>query len=252
LTIVGSGTLLPDDGHRSAGHLLEWEKGKILLDCGSGVLHGLARDGLDWRRITHVALSHYHTDHIGDLAPLLWAWTHGVPASEAITRTILGPPGLEALMDALSAGFGPFVREPGSALRVVEIGREGSWMDRAAGLTIRTSPARHTPEAVVLRAEVEGKAVAYSGDTGPDPSLAPFFRGADLLICECAVADGSGVAIHLSPSEVAALARDSAPGCLILTHLYPAVPRHALPEVLRAFGVTGRIVVADDGFAVDL
>ncbi|MEX2294938.1 MAG: ribonuclease Z [Gemmatimonadota bacterium] len=252
LTIVGSGTLLPDDGHRSAGHLLEWEEGKLLLDCGSGVLHGLARDGLDWRGITHVALSHFHTDHVGDLAPLLWAWTHGVPTAEALPRTVLGPPGLRAFLDALAAAYGSFVHEPGGILTVVELEREGSWEDVAMGLRVRTYPARHTPEAVVLRVEVGGRDVGYTGDTGPGPALGAFFRGVDVLVSECAVADGSNVTIHLSPFEVAALAREAAPGRLILTHLYPGVPRESLAEVLVALGVSAPVTVVDDGFAFEL
>jgi ribonuclease BN (tRNA processing enzyme) len=252
LTILGSGTLLPDDRHRSAGHLLEWGSGKLLLDCGSGVLHGLARDGLDWRKITHVALSHFHTDHFGDLAPLLFAWKHGVPASGAIERTLLGPPGLGSVLDGLEAAFGPSVRSPGGPLRVVELAREARWEDRAAGLGLRTHPARHSDEAVAYRIEVEGKSVGYTGDPGPFAPLGSFFRGVDVLVSECGVPDDSPVDIHMTPLAVAELAGAAAPARLIVTHLYPGVERGSLASVLRKSGVKGEVTVADDGFAVEL
>lgn len=250
VTIVGSGTLLPDDRHRSPGHLIEWSGGKLLLDCGSGVLHGLARDGLDWRAIGHVVLSHYHTDHIGDLAPLFWAWAHGVPPTEVRSRTILGPPGLRSVLAGLAAAHG-FLSAEGT-LQVVELPRDGHWVDADSGLVIRTHPAVHTPESVLVRVEVERTAVGYTGDTGLGPRVANFFQGTDLLICECGAPDDAKVPIHLSPTEVAELARGAAPGRLVLTHLHPSHPRESLASRLAALGVTVPVVVAEDGFSIEL
>jgi ribonuclease BN (tRNA processing enzyme) len=105
---------------------------------------------------------------------------------------------------------------------------------------------------VLLRVEVEGTAVGYTGDTGPEPSIASFFRGVRLLIAECAVPDGSGVTNHLSPLEIAAIARDAAPSQLVLTHLYPTIPRESLAALLVALGVTVPILVADDGDRIEL
>jgi ribonuclease BN (tRNA processing enzyme) len=229
--------------------VLEWDSGKLLFDCGSGVLHGMARDGIDWRAITHVALSHCHTDHIGDLAPLLFAWTQGLAPSAAIPRTLLGPPGLTRILRGLAQAHGDFVFAPGGSLAVVELDRRGRWED-PSGLVVSTTPARHTAEAVALRVEFAGRVVGYTGDGGPHDSLAPFFRGADVLISECGIPDGSKIELHMTPLDVAALARDAAPRHLVVTHLYPGADRASLEGVLRAYGSPGSVVVADDGHTV--
>ena len=78
LTILGSGTLLPDPLHQSPAHFLEFGDVRLLLDCSSGVLHGMARERLWWRGLSHLLVTHFHTDHVGDLAPILFALEHGV------------------------------------------------------------------------------------------------------------------------------------------------------------------------------
>jgi len=248
--VVGSGTLLPDDRHRSAGHLLRWDGGHLLLDCGSGVLHGFARDGLDWRSLSHVAVSHFHTDHVGDLPALFWAWTHGVPEGEAPPRTLIGPVGTRGFLDALRIAHGEYILEPGSPLEVIELRAGDGWEDPNAGFRIRCHDARHSPEALAYRVEAGGVAVGYTGDTGPHPPLGGFFRGVDLLISECAVEDAAEVDIHLSPASAAELAVAADPGILVLTHRYPEVERRGLSDRMRALGVRGRVLVAEDGLRV--
>ncbi len=247
VTIVGSGTLLPNDRRRSAGHFVRWSGGGLLMDCGSGVLHGLERDRLDWTSISHVALSHFHVDHWGDLPALLWAWKHGIPEEEQVARTLLGPPGLGERMELLARVHGPWILEPGAPLEVVELLSPGRWEDPEAGVTLQLHPARHTPEAMVLRVEVDGRSVGYTGDTGPDPDHHVFLHGVDVLIAECGAGEGDEAGIHLSPSQVAALARDVQPRVLVLTHIYPGVPRAGLADLMRELGVKARIVVASDG-----
>lgn len=245
--VLGSGTLLPDDDHRSAAHLVEKDGLRLLLDCGSGTVHGLDRHGIDWRELTHVAISHFHTDHIGDLPALLWALKHGVGEERTRALTLLGPIGLRTRLEAMVQAFGDFLLDPGFPVEVVELDSDGRWLDGDWGLELRAHPANHTPEALAYRVEVAGASVGYTGDTGRQPSLAGFFREVDVLICECAISDGTAAAIHLWPKEVAALARDARPHVLILTHLYPEVDREGLADLVRALGYTGDALVARDG-----
>ncbi len=245
VTILGSGTLLPDREHGSAGHLVEDGDTRILLDCGSGVLHALHRHGREWEALTHLALSHYHTDHFGDLPALLWALTHGVPGGRTTPLTLLGPPGLHRVLDGLRQAHGDFIRDPGFPLEVVEVERDGErrWDD----LRIRTHPTPHSEESVAYRLDMSGGSVGYTGDTGPSDGLGLFFAGVDLLISECALADPTEATHHLSPRSVGALATTARPGMLILTHLYPELSRSLLPDLLRAEGYTGRVLAPGDG-----
>lgn len=251
-TVLGSGTLLPDDGRRSPAHLLEGPGLRALLDCGSGTLHGLDRHGADWRGLTHVVFSHYHADHIGDLAPLLFALKHGIRPGRDDPLTILGPPGLRDVLEGLRRAFGEFVEDPGFPLRVRELGREASW-DRGDGVVrLRLRPTPHTEGSVAQRWEIGGRVAGYTGDTGPDPGLGDFFAGADLLVAECSVPDDSAMDTHLTPSDVAEIARAAQPGLLVLTHAYPPLVPGALPDLVRRAGYTGRVEAGRDGLAVTL
>jgi len=238
---------LPDDLHRSAGHFIDWSGGRLLMDCGSGVVHGLARDGLDWRAISHVAISHFHADHVADLPALLWAWTHGVPTEDTRLRSLLGPVGLRRLLNDLATAYGEFILHPGSDLRVIELGPGVQWRDPGPGLVIETCGVPHTPEALAFRVTTDEGEVGYTGDTGPHPPLGEFFRGVDVLIAECAVPDAAPRDVHLAPTDVAELALAAAPEHLVLTHLYPGVPAAELPAIIRAGGFQGRVTVARDG-----
>lgn len=251
LTVLGSGTLLPDDDRRSAAHLLEAGGRAFLLDCGSGTVHGLDRHGVAWGELDGVVLSHYHTDHIGDLAPLLFALKHGVRPPRTEPFTLAGPPGLREVLDGMERAFGDHVRDPGFELEVRELGRSGC-LEPAEGLSLRLQPTPHTERSVAQRWEGDGWSVAYSGDTGPDPGLEAFFAGADLLVCECGVDDDSKVETHLSPRELAALARRTEPALLITTHVYPPLVPERIPEMLRDAGYRGRVVAGADGLAVSV
>jgi len=251
LTVLGSGTLLPDDDRRSAAHLLEAGDRKLLMDCGSGTLHGFERHGVDWERLSLVALSHFHTDHTGDLAPLLFALKHGPRPARTEPLTLVGPPGLRDRLDGLERAFGEHVRDPGFPLRVRELSRSGS-MEVGHGLRLGFRATNHTEASVAHRWDGEGWSVAYSGDTGPDPELAPFLAGVDVLVCECGVPDDSDVETHLSPRELAALARRTEPGLLVTTHVYPPLVPERVPELLREAGYPGRVAAATDGLTVEL
>ena len=74
LTTVGTGTAAPSAGRVQSGHLIETDGVRLLLDCGSGIATRLADIGAPWSEITHLAISHFHADHVVDVPTLLYAW----------------------------------------------------------------------------------------------------------------------------------------------------------------------------------
>ena len=230
VTILGSGTLLPDHSRASAGHSVQTGGATILLDCGAGVLQSLHRAGIRWQDVTHIALSHFHTDHVGELPPLLFALRHGLDKEREETLWMLGPPGLSTLLERLAEAHGEYVLDPGFPLEVREIPREGSWSDPEGRFRLSTHPTIHTDESVAYRLESGDGVMGYTGDTGPSTSLAEFLRGVGLLIAECAIADPPQIDTHLSPAGVAEMARIACPDLLVTTHTSPPLdPELVLP-----------------------
>ena len=250
VTILGSGTLLPDHLRHPAAFLVAEGDALLLLDCGSGVLDGMSRFRVPWADLTHIALSHFHTDHIGGLAPLMFALSHGVSPPRTTPLTLVGPPGLRSLLSVLAEAFGGYVLEPGFELSVVELARNDRWSDGTVDL--RTCETVHTEHSVAYRWSGGAGTVGYTGDTGDSTLLGGFLAGSDLLIAECAHPDPPVVDTHLTPGGVAALAREVAPALVVTTHAYPTLSPDEVPELVRQSGYTGPVVAGYDGMCVVL
>lgn len=251
LTILGAGTLLPDRVRHSAAHHVAAGKVSLLLDCGAGTLHAL--DGTFGPRLdslTHVAITHFHTDHWGDLESLFFAWRHSPGGGRSAPLTLLGPEGLRERLEALAAAHGDFVLDPGFPLDVVELAHGARWAE--GSLTLSAHRTEHTPESLAFRVEVDGVSVGYTGDTGPCAGLGAFFARVEALVSECAVPDPPPVDNHLSPAGVAALAGEARPRVLVTTHAFPALPADEVPALVREAGYTGDVLAGVDGLALEL
>jgi ribonuclease BN (tRNA processing enzyme) len=248
LTVVGSGTLVPD-AHRGspALHLREGGRG-MLLDCGPGTVHGLARRGVDWRALEVVAVSHFHADHVGDLASLLQAFRYD---GRSARLTLVGPPGLRSFMERMAALYGESVLEPDFPLVVTELVPGAAWSAEGWESELTCVPTPHTPESVAYRVQGPWGALGYTGDTGPDDRVVAHLEGCSVLVAECALSDPPELDTHLAPSDVARLAEAAHPDLLVLTHVYPPrTPDEAASAVRALYG--GRVVAGYDGLRIGI
>src|ERR1041384_6842704 len=77
LRVLGTGTAAPSAGRTAAAYWVEHGGVRLLLDCGAGTRPRAALFGISWPEVTHVALSHFHLDHWGELPALFFAMRHG-------------------------------------------------------------------------------------------------------------------------------------------------------------------------------
>jgi ribonuclease BN (tRNA processing enzyme) len=251
LTVIGSGTAAPEPLHVCSGFLLETHGVRALLDCGPGVVHNLARLGADWESLTHIVLTHFHNDHIGDVPTLFFAWKHGMRPSRSEPLTIIGPKGTRKLIRQMGEIFGGHLEEPPFDVAFIE--RKGDAEIRLGdAVRLRAVKTRHTDESLGYRFEVDGRSFCYTGDTGMSESVAAFAQGVDALLIECAVPDEEPMETHLSPKQVAAMARIALPKRLLVTHIYPWVGRRDVPELVRAGGWPAKVEVIADGDVLEI
>jgi len=245
LVVLGSGTVAPSPHRTAPAHWVSAGDVRVLLDCGAGMLHRAARHGVPWPGVTHVALTHFHPDHWGELPMLLFALRWGtLPARSTVLR-VIGPAGLRTRLTVLAGALGDWVLEPGYPLEVLEIA-PGERLELAPGVHLEAWKTPHTDESLAYAVQDAEVRLVYTGDTGPSDDLARFAKGCDLLLAECSLPDDQAIGIHLTPSQAGALARAAGARGLVLAHMYPAIEGTDPASVAaRAFG--GRVTAANDG-----
>jgi ribonuclease BN (tRNA processing enzyme) len=250
LVTVGTGTVAPSAERTAACHWVRRGELCILLDCGPGSLHRLARAGLAWRDVTHVILSHFHPDHYAEVPMLVYALKYTTMPARRAPLAVLGPAGVGRLMRALAEGFGPWLLEPGFPLSVREIPeREGVALDDV--VTLETCHVPHTPESVAIGLTAPEGRLVYTGDTGPSPELATWAAGCDLLLAECSLPESLALDLHLTPERAGDLARAAGAKRLVLTHFYPPV-ENTDPAAAAGTRYRGPVTAARDGDRFDI
>jgi ribonuclease BN (tRNA processing enzyme) len=249
-TSLGTGTISLAAARSCAGYLLDAPPVRLLVDCGSGITRRLAERGADWQTITHVALTHFHIDHHGDLPSLVFAWKYGFLPARTLPVEIVGPAGTTALLARLAAAYGDWVTAPGFPLTVREIA-PGETLEMPGGLRLSCLRVPHTPESVAYSFERGTRRIVYTGDTGPSEELAVWARRCDLLVCECSLPAAMAIPEHLTPEQCGALAAAAAPKHLALTHFYPPVEQVDIRGIVGA-AFAGPVTLADDGWTYEI
>jgi ribonuclease BN (tRNA processing enzyme) len=164
--------------------------------------------------------------------------------------TLLGPAGLENIMDGLKSAFGRKVFEPNFPV-AVQVLKPGDRIELGRESIFAVAKTPHTPESLAARIENRGRALGYTGDTGYCEDLVGFFSGADVLISECSFREPRQDARHLSIAETARLATHASVAKLIVTHFYFDVDEAELKAELE-HGYDGGVVIGRDGLSVEV
>ena len=245
LTVLGSGTVAPTGQRTAAAHWLEAGTVRLLLDCGAGMLHRAAQFEVPWAETTHVAITHFHIDHWGELPFFLFALRWGIEPPRAKPLTVLGPTGLQSRLMLLGGAYGDWVTAPEYPLEVVEL-QPGERFQLDSDVELEAWKTPHTRESLAFGIRSQGRRLVYTGDTGYCDELAAWAGDCDLLLAECSLPDEDGIDLHLTPSRVAALARVARARKLVLTHFYPVFGKTD-PASEAAKDFRGDIVAAKDG-----
>ena len=263
-----------------------------LIDVGPGSANRLSVLRVDGSRLGAVLLTHFHSDHIGDLGELnMLTWVAG----RILPLRVYGPPGVERVVAgfneayALDSGYrsahhgSGFVPLEASRMRadIIEEPKYGEGPKQVleiAGLTITAFPVRHDPvrPAYGYRFDYLGRSVVVSGDTAKTPSLVEAAQGVDVLVHEAQanhMVDKIGEiarelgrdriakimddirSYHTTPIQAAEAANDAGAKLLVLTHLVPP-PSNAVAQDIFTRGMNDvrrdGWVLGEDGLLITL
>jgi len=251
LSFLGTGSAMPTGARFQTGLLLAANGRRLLVDCGSGALHGLARTDAGYEGVDALLLTHHHLDHVSDLMPLLKArWLAG-----ATDFLVAGPPGTRELLDGLLSVHDYMQDRLDLGVREVE---PGSFS--LAGFAVEALETRHSMYCLAYRFAGESSGtgesrtagdLTFSGDSEAFDGLAEFADGSAVLVHDCSFPDEVDVSNHPTPSQLGAVLAGHDYGTVYLTHLYPHTDgRHeAMLDSIRE-GYDGDVRFARDGLTV--
>jgi ribonuclease Z len=267
VTLLGTGSPIPDPSRRGPSQIIEAGNDAILIDCGSGVVQNIIAAGVAPQSIRQVLITHHHSDHTVDLAHLLFSgwvmgWWERPPA-------IFGPPGTEEFVRRLlhayeidinfrlAAGEQPLEK---LVPEVTDI--TAGWRSEGDGWRVGAFAVQHEPvePAFGFRFEAGSRSVVISGDTHECDSIVSNANDTDLLIHEVywkkgaeqrkQGATGPGLArmeaidrYHTGSDAVGRVAADANAKALVLSHILfrGGTPDDLLDDVRRDYRGTARV-----------
>ncbi len=240
LRFIGCGDAFGSGGRFNTCFQVMSPSATVLIDCGASSMVALRKWGVDPNTIDAVFITHLHGDHFGGLPFLIL--DAQLVSRRARPLTIAGPPGLRArLAQAMEVFF------PGSsgiaqkfALDVVELAPDAP--ATVGAVSVLPMQVKHPCGAppLALRLTIDGRSVAYTGDTEWTEALVPVAQDVDLFIAEAYFHDRK-VRFHLDLDTVLAHLDVLRPKRMILTHMSPDMLGRDL---------AGRFEVAEDGMVV--
>ena len=265
--LCGSGSPMPDPTRAGPCTVVVAGRQLFAIDSGPGSTKNLSLMGLPPARVNAIFLTHFHSDHIGDLGELmLQRWASGAATTPV---PVYGPTGVDQVVTgfeqaySLDSGYrvahhGPKVVPPsgfGGAPHPFTM------IENGPGLTLIDQPdlkviafgVDHGPvhPAVGYLFIYKGRRVLISGDTSPSPRVEAMATGVDVLVHEglapnlvaiqrqAALNHGRAnlaaifhdiLTYHTTPEQAAAIARDAR----ALPALHPRDPAPAAGRLGRA------------------
>ena len=259
--LCGTASPLPDPARAQACTIVVAGDKAYVVDTGSRSWGQLARMQFPASRIAGIFLTHYHSDHIGDLGEFRM---QTMVAGRDHMLPVYGPNGVKPVVDGFNlaysedAGYrlahhGPAVinlaasplvaKEFGASFKGELTGEEVVLQD--GDLKVTAFEVDHDPirPAVGYRFDWKGRSVVVSGDTAWSQNLIDNAKGADVLVAESLAASMIGMAskqqaglgnariakvlgdipdYHVTPVETAKMANEAGAKLLVYTHHVPS------------------------------
>jgi ribonuclease Z len=270
VTLLGTGTPIPDPARFGPSTLVEAGNKKLLFDAGRGVPIRVRQIGLREGKIDAVFLTHYHSDHTAGI-PDIWL-TGWLGNSRKEPFRLIGPVGAKSLMANLEKAYALDIKirledeklpPEGIATVVEEFEKDGIVYDND-GVKVIAFTVDHGADikpAVGYRIEYKGHAVVISGDTRYDQNVIKYGTGVDLLIHEVCIARPEllsnpfmqrVVDHHTSPREAGQVFSLAKPKLAVYSHLVflasDKVPRATVDDIVAGTRETysGPLRVGED------
>jgi ribonuclease Z len=256
--LCGTDAPLPDVHRAGACALIAAGNDLYIVDAGLGSVRNLVMWHVPLAQVKAVFLTHFHSDHIGELGELrLQTWVAG----RRTPLKVYGPPGVEDVVAGFNRAYAhdadyrtahhgeTFLPREDVDLVPVVVPMNGATAPAlsANGLTVTAIKVDHGPvkPAYGYRFDYAGRSVSISGDTIYYEPFAVAARGSDVMVHEAqsnklvgilgAALDAAGnhrpakimhdiPTYHTTPVQAARIANLAQVKLLVFSHINPPLP----------------------------
>ena len=231
VTFLGSSNAFASEGRYWSSFLVDK---KYLFDAPPTLLPHLKQLGVSLPEVEVIFLTHGHGDHFMGVPFLLLEYMYMTPRTKDLY--IVGPPGVEQWMEDFAERCYPNVtREAGYRRIYVEATPEHE--QQAADVSFRCVPMDHVKDsmhAFGYRASINGKTIAYTGDTMFCEEIFELAEGADVLVVDCTYSEGRGPE-HMGLDDARAIRAKVRPEtAIVLTHMNSQPDINGMANVVTA------------------
>jgi ribonuclease Z len=259
--LCGTSSPLPDPNRAKACTVVVAGEKAYVVDTGPESWEQLARMQFPGARIAGIFITHFHSDHIGDLGEFRM---QTMVAGRDHMLPVYGPKGVKPLVDGFNLAYeedarlrlahhgSTVINLAASPLIAHEFGKDFTGALTAEEVILQDGDLKvtafevdHDPirPAVGYRFNWKGRSVVISGDTALSANLVENAKGADVLVSESLAANLVGAMqqmmraqgnartakimgdipdYHASPVEAAKMANDAGVKLLVYSHHIPS------------------------------
>ena len=183
LTVIGCGDAFSSGGRNQTCFYVKTESRGILIDCGADTLTELKKQQIKTGEIDTIILTHFHGDHFAGLPFFV---LNEAKEKRKEKLTIISPPGAEKKLKQALQLFYPGTK-PMKVLDVSFLEFSGGAEVEDGSITFESFPVKHRRETQPhgIRLLIEGKVIAFTGDTEWTDTRPKILADADIGICEC-------------------------------------------------------------------
>lgn len=239
VVVLGSGGPELSDKRASTGYLVrENGKARFIVDFGAGSSLNFERAGGEIKDLEALLFTHFHVDHSNDLPALVKAsyfsgrtrdlpiygptGNHTIPTTPVFVERHFGEKGVYPYLSDFLNGEAAFTLKPVA----VNADKKAPKLfeTKLGGFTVKAIPVEHgLLPSLGWRIEKNGCSVTVSGDTSnAGKTLDVLAQNTDVFIAHNAVPESStdriAVKLHMRPSEIGRIARQTGSRSVVLTH----------------------------------
>lgn len=247
LTILGSGTFMPQIERAGPSYLLEVGGMNFIFDFGRGTIDRLLKSKFDLYQVDKIFITHTHIDHIAELLSYIqFVWDN--PEKKKFKNNVVeifGPEGFVKSMQLFLKGIQYDEHVHFNRIRFREF--EDRQTIKFGNVDVKAFEVPHSEirKCVAYRVTCEKKVFSYSGDGPKCDAFIDACMNADLALIEADLGKKWKLShIHMDGEDAGEVATKSQVKHLILTHVADTYLGDVLTDLEKSY--SGPVKIAKD------